>query len=158
MAKWLIKISVFSMLIAFSAVITELPLWSNQAVAAAEDGKEAAEGEEKKKKRLSQRRYYSLAPFTVPLMASGEIKEQFTIVLSIELSDEDYRIDIVYAIPRIRHEVYNELLHLVTFRRRGNAIPRISVFKKQLFKVAARVVGDKVKGVVVQQAFKAPLN
>lgn len=153
-----IKTIYFIILFAFIATMTELPAWSNRAVAAAEEGKEAAEDKDEKKKRLSQRRYYSLEPFTVPLMASGQIKEQFTIVLSIELTDEDNRIDIVYAVPRIRHEVYNELLHLVTFRRRGDSIPQISVFKKQLFKVAERVVGDKVKSVVVQQAFKAPLN
>jgi hypothetical protein len=132
--------------------------WANQAVAAAAED-EKAEGEDgKKKKRLSQRRYYTLDPFTVPLMASGEIKEEFTIVVSIEMSDEDNRIDIAYAMPRIRHEVYNELLHLVTFRRRGASIPQIAIFKKQLYKVTERVLGEKIKAILVQQAFKVPLK
>lgn len=158
MTYQLIKVSIFSILISFIASITEVPSWSNQALAAAEEGKEPTEAEGQIKKPLSQRRYYSLEPFTVPLMASGQIKEQFTIVLSIELTDEDHRIEIAYAIPRIRHEVYNELLHLVTFRRRGDTIPQIAVFKKQLSKVAMRVIGDMAKGVVIQQAFKARLN
>lgn len=158
MTYGIIKVSIFSVLISFIASITEVPSWSNQAFAATEGSEEVGDPAEKKKKPLSARRYYSLEPFTVPLMASGQIKEQFTIVLSIELTDEDHRIEIAYAIPRIRHEVYNELLHLVTFRRRGDTIPQIAIFKKLLSKVAMRVVGDKAKGVVIQQAFKAQLN
>lgn len=158
MAQRLIKLLFISVLCVISAVMVEFSAGTNKAFAAAEESKESTEEGETKKKRLSQRRYYTLAPFTVPLMASGEIKEQFTIVLSMELTDEDDRIDIAYAVPRIRHEVYNELLHLVTFRRKGETIPQIAVFKKQLFKVAARVMGDKVKAVLVQQAFKAPLK
>lgn len=157
MVSGFVKSIVFSVLLCFAVTMAEFSPWSNQALAAAEEAKGADE-EGKNKKRLSQRRYYTLDPFTVPLMASGEIKEQFTIVLSIEMTDEDHRIDIAYAIPRIRHEVYNELLHLVTFRRKGATIPQIAIFKKQLFRVAERVVGDKVKAVVVQQAFKAPLK
>lgn len=158
MVQHLLKCFLFSSLFVCTATLVELGSGSNQALAAAEESKETAEEGTKKKKRLSQRRYYTLAPFTVPLMSSGEIREQFTIVVAIELTDEDHRIDVAYAIPRIRHEIYNELLHLVTFRRRGDTIPQIAIFKKQLYKVAARVIGDKVKAVLVQQAFKASLK
>lgn len=134
------------------AATFEVPVLSAPAVAS------PPEGQEKKKPRLSQRRFYTLDPFTVTMMIKGEIGEQFTIVISLELADEDYRTDIAHAVPRLRNEVYNELLHLVTFRRRGAPVPGVALFKQELLKVAKRVVGDKVTALLVQQAFKAPFN
>ena len=131
---------------------------SGQAVLASSDAHKADKGGAPKKKekvKLSQRRFYTLQPFTVPLLQDGEINEQFTIVLSLELTDEDERADIAYAVPRIRNDIYNELLHLVTFRRKGSSIPQIAVFKSQLLKVTQRITGEKIKSLVVQQAFKA---
>jgi hypothetical protein len=123
---------------------------------AATEAKE--EGKKKKKINLSQRRFYTLEPFTVPMMDNGAINEQFTIVIGIELTDEDDRTEIAHSVPRIRNEVYNELLHLVTFRRRGVSIPHISVLKSQLLTVTQKVMGDKVRSLVIQQAFKGPTN
>jgi hypothetical protein len=37
-------------------------------------------------------------------------------------------------------------------------VPEVAVFKQQLLKVAKRVMGDKVKALLVQQAFKSPMN
>ena len=141
-----------AVLAAALSVAGALPVAVSSAYAAAE------EDPKKTAPRLSQRRYYTMEPFTVPMMIDGEIGEQFTIVIALELSDEDYRADIAHAVPRIRNEVYNELLHLVTFRRRGSPVPEVMVFKQQLLKVAQRVVGEKVRALLVQQAFKAPLN
>jgi hypothetical protein len=134
------------------SVGTGLPAVPSQVLAAAGEKAEAGEP------RLSHRRFYTLEPFTIPLLVDGEIGEQFTIVVALELADEDHRGDVAHAVPRIRNEVYNELLSLVTFRRRGAQVPDVIVFKEQLLKVAQRVVGDKVKALLVQQAFKSPLN
>ena len=123
------------------------------------DGRDRRAKEKKKKKtKLSQRRFNTLEPFTVPMMDNGEISEQFTIVIGVELADKDDRFDIVHSVPRIRNEVYNELLHLVTFRRRGAAIPQLTVLRLQLLMVTQRLVGDKIKVLVIQQAFKWPSN
>jgi len=46
------------------------------AIAATE---EPADGKKKKKVKTSQRRFYTLEPFTVPVMSDGVINEQFTI-------------------------------------------------------------------------------
>ena len=94
----------------------------------------------------------------MPMMDNGEISEQFTIVIGVELADEDDRFDIFHSVPRIRNEVYNELLHLVTFRWRGAAIPQLTVLRLQLLMVTQRLVGDKIKVLVIQQAFKGPTN
>lgn len=135
-------------------------MFSSSSSASAAATEEVKDGEKKKKKKgkLSERRFFTMEPFTVPVMDNGEIKEQFTIVIGMELNDEDDRSDIAASIPRIRNEVYNELLHLVTFRRRGASIPQISLFKSQLLKVTQGVMGEKVKALVVQQAFKGPTN
>ena len=134
------------------AAAVDVPVNSSHALAA------AAEEPKKKTPRLSQRRFYTMEPFTIPMMVDGEIGEQFTIVIALELADEEDRGEIAHAVPRIRNEVYNELLHLVTFRRRGSPVPEVAVFKQQLLKVAKRVMGDKVKALLVQQAFKSPMN
>lgn len=148
-----IKILFFSALMSIVAVSLQASGFASVAVAAG-----AEEGQKKNKVKLSERRYFTMEPFTVPMMADGAIKEQFTIVIGIELAHEDNRTDISHSVPGIRNEVYNELLHLVTFRRRGSSIPQIAVLKSQLFAVTQRLMGDKVKGLVIQQAFKGPTN
>lgn len=155
MALWLIKSLFFSVLLFMFAVTSQISVFSSVAIAATE---EPADGKKKKKVKTSQRRFYTLEPFTVPVMSDGVINEQFTIVIGIELTDEGDRSDIAHSVPRIRNEIYNELLHLVTFRRRGVSIPQITVFKSQLLRVTQRVMGEKVKALVIQQAFKGPTN
>lgn len=151
---WAFKTLCFSTLLSVFAVSLQVSALSSVAIAATE----AQENGEQKKKniKLSKRRFFTLAPFTVPMMDNGSIREQFTLVIGIELADEDDRADIAHSVPRIRNEVYNELLHLVTFRRRGASIPQITVLKSQLLTVTQRVMGDKIKALVIQQAFKGP--
>lgn len=148
-----LKTLLFSVLLAVLAVILQEGYLPSGAVAATEAEES---GEKKKKVKLSQRRFYTLEPFTVPMMDNGAINEQFTIVIGIELVHEGDRSEIAHSVPRIRNEVYNELLHLVTFRRRGASIPQITVLKSQLLTVTQRVMGDMVKALVIQQAFKGP--
>lgn len=151
----IIKTLFFNALMAIAVLSLQLSGFLSVAVAAAAD---AEKGQKKNKVKLSERRYYTMEPFTVPIMVNGSIKEQFTIVIGIELANEDNRNDISRSVPRIRNEVYNELLHLVTFRRRGASVPQIAVLKSQLFAVTQRLMGDKVKALVIQQAFKGPTN
>ena len=143
----------FSFLLAILLVSFQVSAYSSVAAAATETEEDA---EKKPKTKLSQRRFYTLEPFTVPMMNEGAIDEQFTIVIGIELAHEENRSDVAHSVPRIRNEVYNELLHLVTFRRRGASIPQIAVLKSQLFSVAQKVMGDKVRSIVIQQAFQGP--
>ena len=51
----------------------------------------------------------------MPMLDNGKICEQFTIGIGVELVDADERFDIVHSVPRIRDELYNELLDIVTF-------------------------------------------
>ena len=147
------KSIIFSILLSILVISFQVTTYSSVAAAATETEED---GNKKPKTKLSQRRFYTLEPFTVPMMNDGAIDEQFTIVIGIELSHEENRSDVAHSVPRIRNEVYNELLHLVTFRRRGASIPQIAVLKSQLFSVAQKVMGDKVRSIVIQQAFQGP--
>lgn len=112
-----------------------------------------------KKDRLSHIRYFTLKPFTLPLMHNGEITEQFTLVISMEIADEDGRAELARRVPRIRDNMYQALYQMVTFRRRGAPIPDVDMFKERLLRVALRFAGkDLVKDILVQQAFKQPAH
>jgi hypothetical protein len=106
-------------------------------------------------KRLSSDRYFKLRPFTLPVLYKGEIEEHFTIVMALELVEEDARTEVRHRIPRIRNEFYRVLLGIVTFRRKGAPIPDIEIFRTKLLKSVYETYGRKlVKDILIQQAFK----
>lgn len=116
-------------------------------------------GADGKPKRLSANRYYVMRPFTVPLLVKGEIEEQFTIVIALEMEHSDARIEIRRLVPRVRNNLYEILLRLVTFRRRASPIPDIDVFKYHLLKITQLVTGKElVIDLLVQQAFRKALR
>jgi len=109
--------------------------------------------------RVSQNRYYTMKPFTMPLLRNGRVVEHFTLVISMELAEEDARVGLVRRIPRIRDNMYRTLFQMITFRRRGAPLPDVDMFKKRLRKIAVRVAGkDLVSDVLVQQAFKQTVH
>lgn len=108
-----------------------------------------------RKDRLPQTQYYTMKPFTLPLMRKGQIIEQFTLVISMELTEEDSRPDLAKWVPRIRDNMYQLLYQMVTFRRRGAPLPDVDMFKERLSNIVKRVAGKHlVKGVLIQLAFK----
>jgi hypothetical protein len=113
------------------------------------------DGAKSQVKRLSANRYFVLRPFVLPLLIKGEIEEQFTIVIALEMEDSDSRGEIRRVIPRVRNNLYKTLYGLVTFRRRGSPIPDIDVFKNRLLEITQAVTGTElVKDLLVQQAFR----
>lgn len=108
-----------------------------------------------KKDRLSQTRYYTMKPFTLPLLVKGRVTEHFTLVISMEMADEDARADLSQRVPRIRDNMYTTLFQMITFRRRGAPLPDVDMFKARLLKIALKVAGKSlVRSILVQQAFK----
>lgn len=147
---------IFVAALSLSAISTfvTMPFVSNEAVASNPKGKKPKGG-----KRLSANRYYTMRPFTLPLMQNGVVQEQFTIVIAMELGFEDARSDVHRMIPRFRNEMYKTLYSLVTFRRRGSSLPEIEIFKKRLLQVAHRVASKKlIKNLLIQQAFKRDIR
>lgn len=131
-------LTLFLSLAAISTLATA-PFVSNEVVAAKAKGKKP-----KGDKRLSVYRYYTVRPFTLPLIQNGKVLEQFTIVIAMELGYEDARSDIHRMVPRFRNEMYKTLYSLVTFRRRSSELPDIEIFKKVLLQVSQRVGSKKV--------------
>ncbi len=107
------------------------------------------------KDRLPQTRYYTLRPFTLPLLVKGRVTEHFTLVISMEMANEEARPDLSQRVPRLRDNMYQTLFQMVTFRRRGAPIPDVDMFKDRLLKVALKVAGkDLVKDILVQFVFR----
>jgi hypothetical protein len=132
---------VLTLFLSLAAILTlaSAPFVSNEVVAAKAKGKKP-----KGDKRLSVYRYYTVRPFTLPLIQNGKVLEQFMIVIAMELGYEDARSDIHRMVPRFRNEMYKTLYSLVTFRRRSSELPDIEIFKKVLLQVSQRVGSKKV--------------
>ena len=140
-----------SLVAVVAAAVGVFPLPATD-IAHAKDGAEKGE-------RLSANKYYKFKPFTLPVLYKGQIEEHFTLVIAFELVDEPARLKVHQRLPRIRDEIYKELLKIVTFRRRGSPMPDIEIFKIRLLDVAFRTVGKEyVKNLLIQQAFKRSLR
>lgn len=107
--------------------------------------------------RLSATRFYTFDPFTIPLLTDGVVREQFTLVIAVELKEEGQREEVAELEPKLRDAMYKELYRMVTFRRAGSPIPVIDAFKMRLYEIARRIAGDEiVSALLVQQAYKRP--
>mgnify|MGYP001182185645 CR=1 FL=1 len=108
--------------------------------------------------RLSATEFVTMNAFTVPMMTDGKVSEQFTIVVALELTDEDMRHEVVRLTPFLRNEIYNFLFKSVTFRTGEPRIPRTADLRAQLFRVVRKIAKpEQVKAVVVQQAVRAAM-
>lgn len=109
--------------------------------------------------RLSQTRFMTMKPFTVPLFKDGRVVEHFTLMVSLELADADRRTELFHLTPKLRDTMYRTLYRIVTFRRKGSPLPHVDIFKQNLLKVVLEVAGDElVASLLVQQAFRRVLN
>lgn len=116
-----------------------------------------AQAATKQKSRLSATRYYTLAPFTLPLFEGDDVVEQMTLVIALELTSDDKREEVSHIVPKIRDALYRELYAMVTFRRKGAPEPDVDMFKTRLYRAIRATAGEKlVKTLLVQQAFKRP--
>jgi hypothetical protein len=106
--------------------------------------------------RLPATEFVTLNAFTVPLLIDGKMTEQFTIVIALELAEEDKRDAVVQMTPRLRNEIYDFLFKSVTFRTGEPRIPRTADLRAQLFRVVRKfATPEHVKSIVVQQAVRA---
>jgi len=119
----------------------------------------AAHGAPNKRGRLAATRYFTLSPFTLPLIDGGVITEQMTLVVALELADEEEREEVARLVPKIRDAMYRELYAMVTFRRKGSPLPDVDRFKVRLYRVVRGIASEKrVKSLLVQQAFQRPVR
>lgn len=105
--------------------------------------------------RLPGTKYYTLEPFVVPLLTDGELDGQVTIVVAIELADEDFRVDVAKRLPRIRASMYETLFRTITNRPGRRGLPPLANLKRNLRNAAEREVGQgRIAEILIQQAFE----
>lgn len=106
------------------------------------------------KGRLSANQFVSMKPFNIPMMPKGREKRQFTLVVALELTDEDERDFVRERVTLIRSRTYDLLFRLIAYRTQEPLIPNTGLIKKKMLDITKSVVGpDKVASVIVQQVY-----
>lgn len=106
------------------------------------------------KGRLSANQFVSMKPFNIPMMPKGDEKRQFTLVVALELTDEDERDFVRGRVTLIRSRTYDLLFRLIAYRTQEPLVPNTGLIKKKMLDIAQNVVGaDKVASVIVQQVY-----
>lgn len=106
------------------------------------------------KGRLSANQFVSMKPFNIPMMPKGTEKRQFTLVVALELSDEDERDFVRDRLTLIRSQTYDLLFRLIAYRTQEPLVPSTGLIKKKMLDIVNHVVGpDKVASVIVQQVY-----
>ena len=86
-------------------------------------------------------------------MKDGEHHKQFTLIVAIELEEENHRNELRRLSPRMRNEIYELLFKIISFRTIKPRIPGNEVLRSKLIRVAQRVAGDEiVKSIYVHTA------
>ena len=106
------------------------------------------------KGRLSANQFISMQPFNVPMMPKGDVKQQFTLMIALELHDEDERDYVKSRLTMIRSRTYDLLFRLIAYRTQEPLVPSTGLLKKKLLEIATNAVGrDKIASIVVQQVY-----
>lgn len=106
------------------------------------------------KGRLSATQFISMQPFNVPMMPRNNVKQQFTLMISLELYDEDDRDYVKSRLTMIRSRTYDLLFRLIAYRTQEPLAPSTGLLKKKLLEIATNAVGrDKIASIVVQQVY-----
>lgn len=114
-----------------------------------------AAAQESGKGRLSANQFVSLEPFIIPMMPKGSERRQFTLVVALELKDEDDRDFVKSRLPLIRNQVYDLLFRLIAYRTQEPLVPSTGLIKQKMLDIAYNVVGeDKINSIIVQQVFQ----
>ena len=106
------------------------------------------------KGRLSANQFISMQPFNVPMMPKGSVRQQFTLMIALELIDEDERDYVKSRLTMIRSRTYDLLFRLIAYRTQEPLVPSTGLLKKKLLEIATNAVGrDKIASIVVQQVY-----
>lgn len=114
-----------------------------------------ASGAAPSKGRLSATQFVTLEPFIIPMTPKGNERRQFTLVIALELKDEDDRDFVKSRIPLIRNKAYDLLFRLIAYRVQEPLVPSTGLIKQKMLDIAYAIVGkDKINSIVVQQVYQ----
>lgn len=106
------------------------------------------------KGRLSANQFVALKPFIIPMTPKGDERRQFTLMVALELADEDDRDFVKERIPLIRSRVYDLLFRLIAYRTQEPLVPNIGLIKRKMLEISGGIMGqDKISSIVVQQVY-----
>lgn len=107
------------------------------------------------KGRLSANQFISMKPFIVPMMPKNGEKRQFTMVVALELEEEDDRDYVKSRIPLVRSRVYDLLFRLIAYRTQEPFVPSTGLIKRKMLDISVEAVGpDKIASIIVQQVYQ----
>jgi len=95
------------------------------------------------KGRLSANEFISMQPFNIPMTPNGREKRQFTLVVALELTDEDDREFVQSRVTLIRSRTYDLLFRLIAYRIQEPLIPNTGLIKRKMLDIVAAVLGQK---------------
>jgi flagellar basal body-associated protein FliL len=103
---------------------------------------------------LSANQFISMQPFNIPMTPNGREKRQFTLVVALELTDEDDREFVQSRVTLIRSRTYDLLFRLIAYRTQEPLIPNTGLIKRKMLDIVAAVLGQKkVETIIVQQVY-----
>lgn len=103
--------------------------------------------------------YVVLKPIIVPIMTGYAVRSQYSVIVVLELTDVNRRIEVVVLKPRLRDRLFRELLQMVTFRANSAKMPGIRALKRRLHEASMEVLGTELlKTVLVMQAYHRALR
>ena len=103
--------------------------------------------------------YYTLQPFTVPIVRDGRIAKHVTLLITLETRGLTNKDKILEARKRLQHSFFRDLHGVMSFRRKDGRPFKTSVLKKRLMAVSRRVLGeDIVRDVLIEIALERRLR
>ena len=99
--------------------------------------------------------YYTLQPFTVPIVRDGRIARHVSLLVTLETRGVANKDKILEARKRLRDSFLRDLHGVMAFRRKDGRPFKTSVLKKRLMAVSKRVLGaDIVRDILIEIALE----
>ena len=99
--------------------------------------------------------YYTLQPFTVPVVRNGRIAKHVSFVITLETSGLANKDKILEARKRLRDSFLRDLHGVMSIRRKDGRSFKTSVLKKRLMAASKRVLGeDIVRDILIEIALE----
>ena len=99
--------------------------------------------------------YYTLQPFTVPIVRDGRIARHVSLLVTLETRGVANKDKILEARKRLRDSFLRDLHGVMAIRRKDGRPFKTSVLKKRLMAVSKRVLGaDIVRDILIEIALE----
>jgi hypothetical protein len=95
----------------------------------------------------------------IPIMSHEAVTRHFTVIVTLELADENRRDDVRAKLPLLRHALNASLIQLVGIQRADGSLPPIASVKGRMLDVAREVAGrDTVRDVLMESIYERKLR